>query len=150
MFVQVEEIHTLFPHISIHTISTDLNTTNSVTQTIDNILSGAVIDTLDQPHPVTHPLPTIQSLSSTHIVQESPIDSRSDEQPTQTGDIKGFDNELRQRRRLEKYNEDEKDNSNNSTQDGGSSSNNTISNGDLTFEDKKKRLILESRKYVIM
>ena len=164
LLVQVEEIHSMFPHVSIHTIGIDLNNTNSVTQTVDNILNGAVVNPLDQPHPPPHPRPVIQSLpprdsSTLDAVLEEPgaqTNTRDIKDTEFSGTVNGLhsseqrSSSLRLRKGSEKYFEDVKDSSSNCvTSNPGQKPQTTGSNsdnGDLTFEEKKMRLIFEARK----
>lgn len=122
----------MFPNVSVRTISNDLAATNSVSQTVENILNGAIDDPLvdDDPHiPSPHQIhidevPQVTTDSSTTVQHESSAELpvRSCQKPAT----------LRQRKVSKKYEEyDEKI---------------TAISVEDSFEEKKQKMIAAARK----
>ena len=130
----------MFPHMSLHTISTDLTNTNSVSQTIDNILNGDVVDPIDHPRPLPHP-PT----------PPPPYEEPPKEMSMERGGVSDNDQSEQSalRRRITsqvKYQDNDKSSeltidSLYSLERGDSQD-----NGELSYEEKKKRMINEARR----
>ncbi len=138
---QVAQIHTMFPHMSLHTISTDLTSTNSVSQTIDNILNGDVVDPIDQPRPLPRPLTPPPSY------EEPPK-----EMSMERGGVSEIDQSEQStlRRRITspaKYQENDKSSELTIDTLYSLEREDSQDNGELSYEEKKKRMINEARRY---
>ena len=151
----------MFPHISLRSISTDLNHTHSVSQTVDNILSGTMNNLVDQPLPPVQPHLSRNQMDPESDLEE-PMQSNMETETEKTDGNNAsrelttiHQKHLRQRRssrdsKNAEYTELEPTSSHSFSsvqqQSTESSSDDKSSKDVLTFEERKIRLVSSARR----